>query len=94
MTTPEKTAKIVFKGNPKAFLNWRRRHRRMTKKTITVTWCDDYRVPDPSGREGPAYYTDDKDDAIDTARLMWAGATTQLAIRFRNVDQHPEGTTP
>ena len=71
----------------------------MTKKTIDITLSSDwgdYRVPDPSGREAPAYYTDDEDDAVATADLMWvgAGACDQLEVRIRKVDAHPEGTKP
>lgn len=32
---------------------------------------EEYRVPGPNGTEEQAYYTNDKDDAIGTARLVF-----------------------
>lgn len=44
--------------------------------TIKIAFDRDnheYRVPAPNGKERGAYYTNDRDDAEGTARLMYAG---------------------
>lgn len=43
----------------------------------------EYRVPGPKGTEAQAYYTDDKDDAIGTAKDMYG--TEDITITFRTV---------
>ena len=51
--------------------------------TVTIAYnpdYDEYRVPAPDGREEGAYYTNWKDDAVDTAKVMYGGAPT---IRFK-----------
>ena len=56
----------------------------MTKK-ITITFSTDlgeYRVPGPAGTEAQAYYTDDRDDAEDTARAVYGPA---VVIAHRRV---------
>ena len=45
-------------------------------------WGDEYRVPSPDGTEAGAYYTDDKEDAINTARVMHGD---DIVILFRTV---------
>ena len=49
----------------------------------------DFRVPAPDGSEAGSYYTDDKHDAVATARDMYRDPT--ITPRFYSVDQHPEG---
>lgn len=62
----------------------------MINLTITFDGCD-YRVPSPEGGEAGAYYTDDKQDAIDTAYYMHREAYPQIGtLRFKKVDIHPE----
>ena len=46
-------------------------------KPITITIAYDvsdkeYRVPAPNDREAGAYYTNDRDDALGTARIIYA----------------------
>lgn len=41
----------------------------------------EYRVPAPDGREEGASYTDDKQDAIDTAKAMYKGKEIKIAFR-------------
>lgn len=43
----------------------------------------EYRVPAKDGKEAGAYYTDDKQDAIDTAKMMYKD--TELTVKFRTV---------
>ena len=58
-------------------------------KRVRITFDGyDYRVPHPDGGEDPSYYTGDRDDARDTARVMWADPT--IHIVFDRVDEHPE----
>jgi hypothetical protein len=49
---------------------------------------DEYRVPAPDGREAGAYYTNDKGDAEDTARAMYAGES--ITIKHTH-GRHPKG---
>jgi hypothetical protein len=52
---------------------------------ITITHDGyDYRVPGPDGREETAYYTDDRDDACDTARVMYPD--NDLNIRWKRLE--------
>jgi len=60
----------------------------MSHITITNDGYD-YRVPAPDGREESAYYTDNKQDAIDTARGRFMYNCRDLKIRFRTVEEHP-----
>jgi hypothetical protein len=47
---------------------------------------DEYRVPSPDGTEGGAYYTTDRDDAIDTAHDMYKRAGhKKIMVRFRRI---------
>lgn len=56
----------------------------------------EFRVNYPKGREGTAYYTDDREDAVGTARLMAAQRPRQtnpqsfmvFARRNRSTDYH------
>ena len=58
---------------------------------ITITHDDyDYRVPARDGREAGAYYTDDREDAIGTARHMW-GADVAISWRKVGAVGHPGG---
>lgn len=42
----------------------------------------EYRVPDPSGRESRAYYTDDKADALGTAKHIWRHHLASVRFKF------------
>lgn len=44
---------------------------------------NEYRVPGKVNNEAQAYYTDDKEDAIDTAKLIHG---EDVKITFRNVN--------
>jgi len=56
-------------------------HIRITKD------CDkEYRVPGPAGTEAQAYYTDDREDAQDTARYTFGA---DVGITWRTVNEHP-----
>lgn len=44
---------------------------------------DEYRVPAMDGREAGAYYTHDKQDAIDTANIIYA-SFAEREIKFWN----------
>lgn len=57
----------------------------MTAKTITIIKnlnYNEYRVPGKKGTEASAYYTDDKEDAIATAK---AEHGKNVVIKFRSV---------
>jgi hypothetical protein len=57
--------------------------------TVTITFSTDwgeYRVPGPAGTEAQAYYTDDRDDAEDTARAVYGPA---VVIKHRRVAARP-----
>jgi hypothetical protein len=57
----------------------------MAEKTITITKnvnYNEYRVPGKKGTEASAYYTDDKEDAINTAK---AEHGKNITIKFRSV---------
>ena len=52
-------------------------------QTVIVTVEDgEYRVPGPQQTEAQAYYTDDKQDAIGTAKAIYG---QQVAIKFRRL---------
>jgi len=52
-------------------------------KTITIHKRDgEYRVPGKKGTEASSYYTDDKEDAIRTAK---AEHGNKITIKFRSV---------
>ena len=44
---------------------------------------EEYRVPGPEGTEAQAHYTDDREDAIGTAKVVFGSDVT---ISFRRVD--------
>ena len=56
--------------------------------TINCDQDGEYRVPSPDGREGPAYYTHDQDDAIDTA-LHESMYGPFVGIEISYYTQHP-----
>lgn len=58
---------------------------------ITLDDNSEYRVPAPDGREAGAYYTDDKEDAVGTARLLYKDLPGEYVFRTRRVAEHPEG---
>lgn len=60
---------------------------RMRRVTIAFDG-DEYRVPGPDGREATAYYTNDKEDAIGTARHMYAPQI--IRVKIKRVEIHPE----
>ena len=43
---------------------------------------EEYQVPGPDGTEAQVCYTDDKDDAIGTAKAIYGG---EVEIKFRRV---------
>jgi len=45
--------------------------------TYSLDWAE-YRVPGPAGTEAQAYYTDDREDAEDTAKAVY-GSCNNLA---------------
>lgn len=49
-------------------------------RVIIIFDGDEYRVPGPKGTEAQAYYTDDREDAIGTAKLVY-GTETVVKIR-------------
>ncbi len=54
--------------------------------SIVVTYCleyAEYRVPGPDATEAQAYYTQDKDDAIDTAKAIFGA---NVKIEFQDVE--------
>lgn len=57
----------------------------MTRTVVILLdrWNEEYRVPGPSGSEAQAYYTNDREDALGTARVVW-GST--VSIRIKRVD--------
>ena len=58
----------------------------MTGETVTIKYIrdyDEYRVPGANGKESTAYYTNDKQDALGTARLTYGPETS---FRFRSVN--------
>lgn len=55
---------------------------------ITRDVYDEYRVPAPDGQEAGAYYTDDKQDAIDTLQAMHGQGAR---YRIKRVTEHREG---
>ena len=55
----------------------------MAKRIVIKMDADDeYKVPAPDGEERGAYYTNDRNDARGTARLMYA---KKIKIDFRRV---------
>ena len=68
----------------------------MNARRVVIIRFDDtgeHRVPGPSGTEAEAYYTDDRQDAIDTAREALGVAVED--IRFKHCeycDPDAEGT--
>lgn len=58
----------------------------MTKlQTIIITLNDDdeYRVPGPKRTEAQAYYTNDREDALNTARHIYGDAVILRIKRVR-----------
>ena len=58
-------------------------------RTVTILRDQDneYRVPSPDGNEEGAYYTDDMEDAIGTAKnFMYKDEN--IKIRFKKVESH------
>ena len=54
-----------------------------SSRNVTIIFDPDwneYRVPGPAGTEAQAYYTDDRDDAIDTALVIW-GAGANISVQ-------------
>lgn len=60
-----------------------RLHNADDKNIIVIRKQDgEFRVPAPNGEEEGAYYTDDKDDAISTAKVMYDN--DELVVKFRH----------
>lgn len=59
----------------------------MTSKTITIlqaSWGE-YRVPGPKGTEAQAYYTDDREDAVGTAKAIY-GQDTKVKFKRKDLE--------
>ena len=52
----------------------------------------EYRVPGPAGTEAQAYYTDDRQDAVGTAKHMWKGY--DIIFTFRHVPDFDKFNNP
>lgn len=50
--------------------------------TYSLAWAE-YRVPGPNGTEAQACYTEDKEDAEDTARAIYG---SDVVISFQDVE--------
>ena len=49
---------------------------------ITISKCDgEFRVPAPNGKEAGAYYTDDKEDAIASAKAMYKNDELKTVVK-------------
>lgn len=60
-------------------------------KTVTILKCDgEFRVPCPSGREEGAYYTTDREDALDTACRVWRHDPAFIHFKVRTVAEWPK----
>lgn len=59
--------------------------------TITLDNNEEYRVPSLDGSEAGAYYTDDRQDAEDTALVMYGAPVADTYIKVKRVAEHPEG---
>ncbi len=54
-------------------------------KTVTIRLKDgEYRVTGPDGTEAQAYYTDDREDAIGTAKAVFG---TSISIKINRTKQ-------
>lgn len=52
--------------------------------TIAIEYVadsDEYIVPHPSGEDDCKYFTDDKEDALETARIEWKDHDVTFVIR-------------
>jgi len=62
---------------------------KFVKVTIKLDANGEYRVPSPDGTEAGAYYTDDREDAIGTAKMLYKGAGfEQVSTKVRYVPSH------
>ena len=52
-----------------------------TEVVIQKDWDGEFRVPAPQGNEDHAYYTHDLEDAVGTAREMWADRWITVTVR-------------
>ena len=65
----------------------------LTKVTILKnSGTGEYRVPGPAGTEAQAYYTDDRQDAVGTAKHMWKGY--DIVLTFRHVSDFDKFNNP
>lgn len=59
----------------------------MNKRMVTIIYnpdYDEYRVPGPNGTEAQAYYTNDKEDAEETARAEYKRAgVVEIEIKHK-----------
>ena len=53
----------------------------------------EYRVPAPDASEAGAYYTDDREDAMDTFRAMWKDIPIEINILVHVVLEFPAHLT-
>ena len=56
------------------------------------TSTGEYRVPGPAGTEAQAYYTDDRQDAVGTAKHMWK--SYDIVFTFRHVPDFDKFNNP
>lgn len=63
-------------------VRWIENHERLEQVTIRINDVDEYEVPDI---DGYLYFTDDKQDAIDTAK--WINGS-DVVIKFRRVHDY------
>lgn len=58
--------------------------------TLGITYDGyDYRVPSPDACEEGAYYANDIEDAVLTAKQMYRDVTSYLDVICNYVDNHP-----
>ena len=61
----------------------------MLTVTIKKDANGEYRVPSPDGTEAGAAYTDDYDDAVGTARDMYARAGhSEINVKLRKINRY------
>jgi len=56
----------------------------MKKVTIKKDANNEYRVPGITNREAEAYYTDDKEDAVNTAKAIHG---ENITVTFKRVEE-------
>lgn len=54
----------------------------LAKRVMIKFDGDEYRVPHPAGTEASAYYTDCRQDALETFYVMWEGYAVDGDVAF------------